>query len=215
MKNLIYILPFAILLWSSCNKTEDFQPYIDFTPPEQADYFFTGKIDETLIHMSTVSEDTLILTNVGGMNVGNGNCAKDYISKIHNDVVFHKPSVEVSFMHFFNGSCEGQEQIDEFEEAFPLGTYPFDLHRFGEPGIRNSVAVKIQLDNSLGFYSSDSVDNTNSYFEITSSESLDGQFYKKRIIEGKLSCNLKTPFSDIIVKLEDATFKMLVALERQ
>lgn len=175
-------------------------------------YFFLGTLNGETIDMNTSSEDTLLTARLGTMSLDTGGCANDYFSKIYT-YPLQLVNVEIGLMHFFNGPCESQEEIDMFDNAFEPGIYSYNIYNYGEPGIEHSASITIRTG-TTAFYDSQQTDNSNSYFEIISSEDASDNFYKKRIIEGKMSCNLKHTLSNTIVQLEDATFRILVTLEK-
>lgn len=205
MKNcLIFLLviPFFIVC---CNPGDDIDVY-------DTEFYLTGELDGEAIDYRITSDDIDFSHRLGTMSVGGGDCANDYIGILELDR-FGLFKIEIGFIHFYHGPCDGKEQFDLFDEVFEPGLYPFNESTFGVPGMEKSVSITIH-DSGIDFYDSEQADNTNSYFEIISSADASDNFYSRRVIEGKMDCVLKHTATGSIVEFKDAEFKIVVALPK-
>lgn len=212
IKNFSFLL-LAIMMFGSCSDSDNQEIELPEIPdPSNTDFFFTGELNGEILDLHTASEDTLYTSRVGGRNLENDECIHDFFCKIHH-YPLGPPNLEIGLMHFYNGLCDGQAELDAFDGLFNVGEYPFNVYSFSEPAFENSVSISFQVGTS-DYYDSEQTDNTDSYFEITSSVDASDNFYKRRIIEGKISCNLKHTISGSVVRLENANFRILVFLEK-
>jgi hypothetical protein len=193
----------SLLLFVACDRDEDL-PSIEDDIPEDALFYFSGRVDGEDILLILSPTNPLQLFDTNGGSVGLEECLFDYGSLLLS-VDEEPPSFGIELQNFFDGFC--REERDLFNTLFP----PAEIDFAQDDEFTTDRVVNVEIGTAAGFFKTELGDQPdNAKFEITKSEANNNALGLFQDIEGRLSnCRLyHVDDPSKVIELEEGIFKL-------